>query len=117
MGLTKSLRLARTAEFASVRANGKSYPGRFMVVSVQKADDIVGWKCGFITPKKLGIAVERNRIRRRLRELVRADSASLCKGQWIVLIARWRAPQATFEELKKDWRITAKRAGLLESQP
>ena len=108
MGLTKSLRLARTAEFASVRANGKSFPGRFMVVSVQKADDIVGWKCGFITPKKLGIAVERNRIRRRLRELVRADTESLRKGHW-------RAPQATFEELKKDWRTTAKRAGLLES--
>ncbi len=114
MGLTKSLRLARTAEFASVRASGRSFPGRFLVVSVLKAEDIIGWKCGLITPKKLGIAVERNRIRRRLREIVRADTTLLKGGQWIVLIARWRAPQASFEELKKDWRSTAKRAGLLE---
>ena len=114
MGLTKSLRLAQAAEFARVRSEGKSFPGRFMVVSVLKADEIEGWKCGFITPKKLGKAVERTRARRRLRELVRADSERLRKGRWIVLIARWRLPQASFAELKKDWQGAAGRAGLLD---
>ena len=114
MGLTKGLRLVRTADFARVRAEGRSFPGRFIVLSVLKAEDIQGWKCGLISPKKLGIAVVRNRFRRQLRELVRADSSRLRAGHWIVVIARWRAPQASFEELRKDWQTVAKRAGLLD---
>lgn len=115
MGLPTALRLARSAEFARVRAEGGSFPGRFIVLSVLKADDISGWKCGLITSKKVGIAVARNRIRRRLREVVRADVEKLAAGNWFVIIARWRAAQASFEELKKDWQGVARRAGLFDS--
>jgi ribonuclease P protein component len=115
MGLPTALRLARAAEFARVRAEGGSFPGRYLVLSVLKADDITGWKCGLITTKKLGNAVTRNLVRRRLREVVRADFSRLQSGRWFVIIARWRAPQASFEELKKDWQAAALRAGLLDS--
>ncbi len=114
MGLTKGLRLVRTADFARVRAEGRSFPGRYIVVSVLKSEDIAGWKCGIISPKKTGIAVVRNRVRRQFRELVRAESDRLRQGQWFVLIARWRAPQASFDELKKDWKAAAKRAALFD---
>ena len=112
MGLTKGLRLARTADFARVRAEGKSFPGRYLVISVLKASDIQGWKCGLISPKKIGIAVLRNRTRRRLRELVRAETDRLGDGQWFVIIARWKAPAAEFDDLKKDWLAVAQRAAL-----
>lgn len=114
MGLTKSLRLLRTGDFARVRAEGRSFPGRYVVVSVLGAPDIVGWKCGLISSKKTGIAVVRNRLRRRLREMVRAEAGRLKDGQWFVLILRWKAAGASFEELKKDWTAAARRAGLFQ---
>lgn len=114
MGLTKGLRLLRTGDFARVRAEGRTFPGRYVVISVLKAGDIAGWKCGIISPKKTGIAVVRNRLRRRMRELVRAETGRLRDGQWFVLIIRWKAAEASFQELKKDWMAAAKRAALLD---
>jgi ribonuclease P protein component len=112
MGLPKGVRLARAADFARVRAEGRSYPGRYLLLSIVAAPDIQGWKCGIITPRRLGTAVTRNRIRRRLRELVRADAARLRQGQWLVIVARWRCPQASFAEIKQDWQAAAGRANL-----
>jgi ribonuclease P protein component len=113
MGLPKGLRLARAADFARARAEGRSYPGRFLLLSIVSDPDITGWKCGIITPRKLGNAVVRNRIRRRVRELVRAEQGRLHAGQWLVVVARWRSAQASFAELQQDWQSLARRAGVL----
>jgi len=111
MGLPKGVRLSRAADFARVRAEGRSYPGRYLLLNTLNAGTD-GWKAGIVTPKKLGNAVARNRIRRRLRELVRAETVRFRQGQWLVIVARWRSPQATFAEMKKDWLAVAGRAGL-----
>ena len=114
MGLPKSVRLTQAAEFARTRAEGRSYPARYLLLNTVSAPDIQGWKCGIITPRKLGTAVVRNRIRRRLRELVRAESSRIRPGQWVVIVARWRSAEATFAEIKRDWLGAARRAGLFQ---
>ena len=47
------------------------------------------------------MSASRNRIRRLLREIVRAHRAEILPGWQMVIIARWRAPQATLEELEQ----------------
>lgn len=60
-------------------------------------------RVGFTVSKQVGNAVERNRVRRRLRELIRlAPAGALCAGHDYVLIGRRAALKAAFEAMKKD---------------
>jgi len=107
-------RLKESSEFARVKAAGESFPGRYVVISVLRLELCEPWRCGLITSKKVGGAVQRNKVRRRLREIVRA--VSLRDGVWLVTIARWRAKEATYEELQHDWMRAAKRARILKPE-
>ena len=103
-----------TGEFARVRAQGASFPGRFVVLSVLRDPEVTPFRFGLITSKKLGGAVVRNRIRRSLRQIVREEQLQLADGLLLVIIGRWRAPQATLAELRHDLLRTAQRAGILK---
>ena len=60
-------------------------------------------RVGFTVSKQVGNAVERNRVRRRLRELIRlAPAGALCAGHDYVLIGRRAALKAAFHAMKKD---------------
>jgi len=56
-------------------------------------------RLGLSTPRTLGGAVERNRVRRRLRELVRERIGRIGPGWDLLLIARPASRQATYAEL------------------
>jgi len=72
-------------------------------------------RIGFITSRRVGGAVVRNGVRRRLRELVRASRPKLRRGVWLVLIARAKAAHADFSALEKEWTVLARRAGIFAS--
>lgn len=117
MRLPSSLRIKSSRDFARVRSEGTSHPGRFLVLQALRDAAPGGFKFGLISPRKLGTAVERNRIRRRLREIIRAHRARIVDGAWLVVIARWRAPSAEFSELENEWLRLANRAGILQPPP
>lgn len=117
MRLPSALRMKASREFARVRKEGTSQAGRFLVLSVLKEPSIPEFHFGLITSRKLGTAVTRNRIRRRLREVIRAQRDSISPGWMFVVIARWRAPEASLEDLRKDWQRLARKAGLLQPPP
>ena len=56
-------------------------------------------RIGLSTPRTLGNAVQRNRVRRRLRELVRARLERIGPGWDLLLIARPAAGEASYAEL------------------
>ena len=70
-------------------------------------------RAGFITSGRLGSAVIRNRVRRRLREVVRRHQHALCDDSWIVVIARPDATKASYRALEDEWLRLAKRASIL----
>ena len=71
-------------------------------------------RVGIITTKKVGIAVERNKVRRRVRELVRHTLPQWVPQIWLVVVVRKAAAEASFEELRRDWLSVAKRAGIFQ---
>ena len=80
------------------------------MLGVLEVDQEPAFKIGLVTSKRIGGAVARNRVRRRLREIVRQDQHRLRKGVWMVLIARPSAAKAEYAALENDWRRLIKRA-------
>ena len=66
------------------------------------------------TSKKLGHAVQRNRTRRRLREVYHLNEERFQPGWDIVVVARTRAVEAPFEKLTASYLTLAKKAGILK---
>lgn len=70
-------------------------------------------RVGITVGKKLGKAHIRNRVRRRLREVYRLNEEQFQPGWDIVVVARTRAIDATFDQLTKAYLSLAKKAGIL----
>ena len=70
-------------------------------------------RVGITVGKKLGHAVVRNRIRRRLREVYRLHEDSFTPGWDIVVVARSRAISASFSQLTEAYLSLAGKAGIL----
>jgi len=66
----KSRRLARAAEFEKVKRNGRVQHGRLILLNVLEIGDATSFRAGFVTSRAVGLATTRNRVRRRLREIV-----------------------------------------------
>jgi ribonuclease P protein component len=71
------------------------------------------WRAGFVTSGRVGSAVVRNRVRRRLREIVRRRQHELRQGIWFVIVARHEAAMATYGGLEDEWLRLARRASIL----
>ena len=84
-----------------------------MMLSVMKVLPADPPKLGLITSRRVGGAVQRNLVRRRLREAVRRDLPSVGFGWWMVIVARRAAASADFEALTREWRELAARAGVI----
>lgn len=61
-------------------------------------------RVGFTVSKKVGNAVERNRVRRRLREVVRAASGMTRPGYDYVVIGRRAGLAAPFAQMVEDFK-------------
>lgn len=109
----KAARLSRASEFARLKREGTAFHGRLLVLSVLKAEPDKETRIGIVTSRRVGGAVVRNRVRRRLREAVRVTRARMQPGLWVVVIARQRAAQADFESIRAEWLELAQRSGVV----
>jgi ribonuclease P protein component len=66
-----------------------------------------------VATRRLGNAVTRNRVRRKIREIFRLNQHRIRKGFWLVTIARFSSAIADYEELERDWLRLAERASIL----
>ena len=70
-------------------------------------------RIGLITSRRLGSAVARNRVRRRLREIVRRHQHAVRQNFWIVVVAKRDAVKANYRALEDEWLRLARRASIL----
>jgi ribonuclease P protein component len=72
-------------------------------------------RVGIIVGKRFGIAVRRNRAKRLFRELTRQIRGELMPGHALLVFPKRDVLILPFEELRKTWRATLARQGLLSS--
>jgi ribonuclease P protein component len=113
LAFPKTRRLIRPAEFLRVKSEGRAHRGTLMILGVLEMSEAEAFRAGFVTSKRTGGAVVRNRVRRRLRELVRTSQHRLRPGILLVLIARPAAATASYRALEDEWLRLAKRASIL----
>ena len=73
-------------------------------------------RVGVTVGKKLGHAVVRNRVRRRLREVYRLNEERFAPGWDIVVVARSRCISADFGKLTQAYLSLAEKAGILRQE-
>jgi len=58
---------------------------------------------GITVSTKVGKAVVRNKVRRRLKEIYRLHESEMRRGFDLVIVARMKSPSATYQQLEKDF--------------
>lgn len=102
--------LNRTEQFALVYRKGISRADGLAVVKALR-NGLDFTRCGFSVSRRVGKAVVRNRVKRRLREVLRLTP--LPPGWDIVVIARPPVAGARYADIEKSVRGLLCRAGLL----
>jgi ribonuclease P protein component len=100
-------RLRRRADFLAA-ATGRKVPTAAFLLQARKRDDGGPARVGFTVSGKVGSAVERNRVRRRLKQAVRL-AAGLSPGHDYVLIGRRAALSLPFEQISEDFQRALRR--------
>lgn len=103
-------RLRHRADFLAAAA-GPRAPTPAFVLQLRQREEGGPPRVGFTATRKIGTAVERNRARRRLREMVRASREALVPGHDYVVIARRSALAHPFELLVADFDKALRRVG------
>ena len=105
--MERCYRLQKNRAFQYVYRKGHSCACRNLVLLLAPGREK---KVGFSVSKKVGNAVTRNKVRRRLRECFRPHLGDVKTGLY-VFVARPSAAQAAFEELRKDVRYLLRKQG------
>ena len=102
-------RLRQRADFLAA-ATGAKFPTPAFVLQARKRADGGPVRVGFTVSKKVGTAVERNRVSRRLKEIVRLSAAAgLSCGHDYVLVGRRAALSLPFEHITEDFKRALRR--------
>lgn len=106
-------RLRKNSEFAAIYEHGRTWSNALVVLKA--LPNGLEWnRYGFVTGKRLGKAVVRNRVKRLLREVARG--AATKKGWDVVFIARSGAATANYYELGASVAGLLRRARILADQ-
>ena len=113
MKFTETLKQNR--EFHRLYSKGKSAVTPYLVVYARHAKREQN-RIGFTVSTKLGHAVVRNRVRRRLREIYRLHEAEFVPGTELVVVARARAVTASYPQLERAMLSACGRLGILREK-
>jgi len=100
--------LRKRADFLRVRAAGRRWAAPGLVLQMRRRDDASPVRVGYTVSKKVGNAVARNRVRRRLRAAV-FEALERRPGRDYVVIGRRAALTRRWQALVDDLKTAAAR--------
>lgn len=111
--MKKTVSLKENHLFRRVYHRGKTAADSRLALYIRRNGQ-KGSRLGFTVSTKLGHAVVRNRVRRRLREIYRLNEDRLTAGWDIVVVARVRAASSDYHQLERSFLKLADKLALLK---
>lgn len=112
--LPKLLRIYQPTEIREILNTGRKYIGNHIILySLTCLDNHSLTRAGFLSPKRIGNAVKRNQVRRRMREILRKYRNEMINSQRILLMGRTSAIHADFQAIQEDFLRLCRKAKLL----
>ncbi len=110
-------RLKRRSDFRAAAAATRAPCKAFVLQARRRADEKEDIRVGFTVSRRVGNAVERNRVRRRLRELLRLASVEdLRAGYDYVMIGRRAALDLPFGDMMRELDAALQRIHAVERE-
>jgi ribonuclease P protein component len=113
--MKRKFRLRRSTDFKRVRRLGKSY-AHPLVVLIKHPNQEGYCRVGIAAGRSIGNAVQRNRAKRRIREIVRHRLATIQTGWDLILLARQPIHSASYQELQAAIDQLILKAGISDRQ-
>jgi ribonuclease P protein component len=112
--MQKKFRLRANADFKRLRRDGRTLLHPLLVISILP-NGLEYSRFGFVVGRRFGKAVGRNRVKRRMREVVRVrmQRGEIAAGWDVVMVARHRMREASFNQVDEAIGLLLRRAGLL----
>lgn len=116
--MERRLRLRAEADFTRIRAQGRSWGNRWLTL-LAVPNGLGHNRYGVIVSKRVGKAVTRNLVKRRLREILREfdRAGTIAPGMDVAIIVRPATAAATFAELRDGVGALLRRAALWRQAP
>ena len=110
--MKQTVSLKQNHEFRRLYSKGKSAVSPYFAIYCRKTNRPYS-RLGITTGVKLGNAVKRNFVRRRIRELYRTNEGNFLPGYDSVVVARTRAIFGRYADLERTFRQQMKKLGIL----
>lgn len=109
--LRRAQRLTATSDFDETYGQGRSYVGRYMVLWLRSGEG-AALRLGVVASRVIGKAFQRNRAKRRLREVWRTNRHHLHGEYDVVLVARRHILTAKWLDVVDELARLTRKAGL-----
>ncbi len=120
-GFPRRLRLRRRREFLRVQNHGHKHHTRNFLVFIaprvaEEASDLPPSRLGITVTRKVGNAVERNHVKRLVRDVFRRNHSRLASGYDMVWVAKRSAREIDYGDVVADLEQLMRRPGLREGR-